>query len=130
MTTPQEFLSSFLRQQAMAYAEANKRLLPLHAEYFGDPLSQRSRDFLLRDKVKAVIESVKESSSAAVIVTREHFSTADLRFRYHLAVVGEDWKIVRIERQCIFCHGTGLFGSGTCKKCGGEGYDDHRTKTS
>src|SRR5262249_35605804 len=67
MTTPQHFIESFLREKASAYAEANAHLVPLHAKYFGEPLSNHATRFLMRDPAKAVFEDVKESAGSATV---------------------------------------------------------------
>jgi hypothetical protein len=51
MTTPQQFLESFFQEKVAIYNDANVRLLPVYAKYFGEPLSKRSRDFLLLDRM-------------------------------------------------------------------------------
>lgn len=124
MTSPQQFLESFLNDKAAVFAEANARLAPVHTKYFGEPLLQRAGDFLLRDR--QVCDEVKESESSAMVITRAHFKTADIRMRYHLAAVRESWKIVRIDRECFICRGTGRMGSTACKKCAGEGWYETR----
>lgn len=126
MSTPQQFLQSFLQTKAAVYAEANVRLVPLYTKYFGDRLSNYARDFLLRDKVEAAFEEVKQSGDSAIIITREHFASDDIRTRYHLAAVGESWKIIRIDRECFLCHGTGRSQTMICRKCEGEGWYDSR----
>jgi len=126
MTEPQETLRSFLRDKAVAFAEANLRLAPVHRKYFGEPLLERAGDFLLHDTVHEVFEEVVESGGAATIITREHFKTADLRMRYHLTAVGEAWKIVRIDRECLCCRTKGLLEGVTCPVCEGEGWYDPR----
>ena len=70
MTTPQEFVSSFLRERAAVYAEANTRLTPLHLKYYGEPLSQHADDFLLHDTASPVFEEVKHSATSASVITR------------------------------------------------------------
>jgi hypothetical protein len=50
MTTPQQFLRSFLREKAAAYAGVNELLEDVHAKYFGEPLSKHSSAFLMHDK--------------------------------------------------------------------------------
>ena len=122
MTPPQEFLEAFLREKAEVYAEANTRLEPLLAKYFGEPLAQRTQGFLLSDR--QVVDEVSQSGSSAKVTTRAHFRTADLRQRFHLAAVGETWKIVRIDRPCFYCRGTGKQGNEVCGKCEGDGWCD------
>jgi len=126
MTTPQQFLESFLHERAAAYAEANTRLAPVNTKYFGEPLLQHARDFLLRDRVEQVFDEVKQSAASAIVTTREHFRAGAIRMRYHLSAVRESWNIVRIEWECFLCRGTGRSGSTTCEKCGGEGWYDPR----
>ena len=125
MTTPQEFLESFLNEKAAVFGLANARLEPVYARYFGEPLSRHSDSFLLRDR-QAVDEVQQQSPTSALVVTRAHFKTADMRARYHLSAVGESWKIVRVDRECFICHGTGRTGTTACKKCAGEGWYDPR----
>jgi len=122
MITPQQFLENFLQDKAVVYAEANVHLAPVYAKYFGDPLSKRIHNFLLADRVRAVVEDVKQSADSATAIKREGWEKADIRTRYHLATVGESWKIIRIDRQCIQCLVSGH--SQECQNCGGEGWYD------
>jgi hypothetical protein len=124
MTTPQQFLEAFLQEKSSVYAEANVRLEPVYAKYFDEQLSQHADSFLLRDR--QVVDEVKQFMASATVITRAHFRTADIRTRYHLSAVGESWKIVRIDRECFICCGTGLSGTTACKRCAGEGWFDPR----
>ena len=125
MATPQQFLESFLQERAAAYAEANVRLSPIYTKYFGDPLSKYARDFLMRDKVQAVFEDVKQSVGSAIVITREPMvRDAVERKRNHLSALAESWKICRIDRECFRCRGTGQSGGVVCQKCDGEGWYD------
>ena len=119
MTTPQQFLESFLQEKTAAWAEARPRLITVFTKYFGEPLSQHADRYMPRDAVRAVVEDVRQSNGVATAVAREHFRTADMRTRYRLAAVGESWKIIGIDRECGFCHGTGRAGSSPfCCWCG------------
>jgi hypothetical protein len=129
MISPQQLLESFLQEKAAVYAEANKQLSPVYTKYFGEPLSQHARDFMLGATVQAVVEDVKQSPGSASAVTREHFRSADIRTRYHLAAIDEAWRIIRIEHECFLCRGTGQSGNSRCKKCDGEGWHDRRKDT-
>lgn len=122
MNTPQQFVEAFLQEKTTIYGDANARLGPVYREYFGEPLLQRADDYLLRDR--QAVEEVKQSSASATVITRAQFETANFRARYHLAAVGESWKIVRKDRECFICRGTGRSGSTPCKKCAGEGWYD------
>ncbi|MEI9866679.1 MAG: hypothetical protein WDN00_19425 [Limisphaerales bacterium] len=124
MTTPKQFLESFFHEKASIYAAANVHLAPVYARYFGEPLSQRAGDFMLGHKPEPEIEDVKQSADSATAISRQHFRTADICTRYHLAAVGETWKIVRIDRECLWCRGTGGSEGAPCQKCGGEGWHD------
>jgi len=129
MTTPQQFLESLFREKVAVYAEANVRLEPIYAKYFGEPLAKHTRDFLLQEKVVEFIDDVKESSGSAVVITSirsQRWASAVIRARYHLVTLGGDWKIIRIDRECLYCRGTGKSGSEACQKCGGEGWIDRR----
>jgi|SRR5581483_530371 len=126
MTTPQEFLSSFLREKAAIYANANAELTPLHKKYFGEPLSAHAGDFLLHDVAAPFFDDVKQSAGSALVIIREHFRPGDIRRRYDLRAVGDTWKIVRIERECFRCHGTGRCEGTICHICGGEGWHDRQ----
>jgi hypothetical protein len=77
-----------------------------------------------RDGVREIVEDVRQSDGVVTAVTREHFKTADIRTRYHLTPVGDTWKIVRIDRQCVWCQGTGQSDGSRCQKCDGEGWHD------
>src|SRR6059036_1576827 len=77
MTTPQQFIESFLQEKAAAYAESNVRLVSLHAKYFGESLLKHTRDFLLHDGVDAVFEDVKQSAGSATAITRERLRRGD-----------------------------------------------------
>ena len=94
MTTPQEFLESFLREKAAAYTETRVRLKPVFTKYFSEPLLQQADFFMPRDTVRAVVEDVRQSDSVASAVTREHLRNSDIRTRYRLAAAGESWKII------------------------------------
>jgi len=122
MNTPQQFIEAFLGEKATIYNDANARLEPVYREYFGEPLRHRSDNFLLGDR--QVVDEVKQSSASATVITRAHFKTAEIRARYHLSAIGDSWKIVRIDRECFICRGTGRSGSTVCKKCAGEGWYD------
>jgi hypothetical protein len=122
MITPQQFLEAFFQEKVAVYAEANVHLAPVYAKYFGDPISKRVHDFLLIDHVKAVVEEVRQSTDSAIAITREGWAKTYIRTRYHLAKVGEGWKIIRIDRQGLHCLTSGQ--SQDCQKCGGEGWYD------
>jgi len=122
MTTPQQFLESFLQERTAAFAEARVHLAPVYAKYFEEPLSQHADFFMPRDTVWAVVEDVRQSDGVASAVTREHVRSADIRTRYRLAASGESWKIVGIDRECFLCRGTGQADGSRCQKCDGEGY--------
>jgi hypothetical protein len=128
MTPPQEFIEAFLREKAAVYDEANTRLEPVLAKYCGEPLSQRAEDFLLRDR--QVVDQASQSGSSAFVITRAHFRSADLRLRYHLSAAGESWRIVRMDRPCFCCSGTGKLGKEVCRECGGEGWCDQDKKNA
>src|SRR4051812_20598487 len=123
MTTPQQFIESFLREKSAAYVDTRTRLTPVYAKYFGEPLSQHAERFMPRDTLRAIIEDVRQSDGVASAVTREHFRSGDLRTRYRLAASGESWKIIDIDRECFLCHGTGRSDGSRCEKCDGEGWD-------
>src|SRR5262245_16925267 len=122
MTTPQQFIESFLRDKAAAYSDTRMRLAPVYAKYFGEPLSAHTEHFMPRDTVRAVVEDVRQSDGTASAVTRERVRRAEMRTRYRLAAVGENWKIVGIDRECFFCRGSGRSGGSQCQKCDGEGW--------
>ena len=127
MITPQQFLESFWEEKAAAYAEANVRLEPIHTKYFGEPLLKHARDFLMRDKVRTIVEDMKQSAGSVVVITREPMvRDVFMRNRYHLSAVGDSWKITRIDRECLYCRGAGRLGEISCQHCGGEGWQDPR----
>ena len=126
MTTPQQFLESFLREKTAIYAEANTRLSPVYMNYLGEPLSQHTAEFLLQDKPEITFDDVSQNADSAVVTTRQHFRSRDIRRRYHLAALGENWKIVRIDWECFCCNGTGRSGDSRCQKCNGEGWYEPR----
>jgi hypothetical protein len=126
MSTPQQFLESFFLEKLAVYNDANVRLLPVYAKYFGEALSKHSSDFLLLHSMREVIDDVKGSLSSAVIITSiqsERFaSDTTFRTRYHLATIGGDWKITHIDRMCVWCQVTGQSEQAPCQHCGGEGW--------
>jgi hypothetical protein len=126
MITPQQFLECFLQEKTAAWAQARPHLTTVYTKYFGHPLSQHAEEFMPIATVRAIVEDVKQSAGSATGITREHFKSADIRTRYHLLAIEETWKIVRIDRQCFVCSGTGRSGSSQCKACGGEGWHDPR----
>lgn len=124
MTTPQQFLESFLQEKTAAGAEARPHLIAVYKKYFGEPLLQHADYFMPRDTVGAVIEDVRQSGGTVSAVIREHFKRADLRTRYRLAASGESWRIIGIDRECFMCHGTGQSNSAQCQHCEGEGWHE------
>ena len=130
MTTPQQFVESFLREKAAAYSDTRTRLAPVYAKYFGEPLSRHAEHFMPRDTVRAVVEDVRQSDGVASAVAREHFRSADLRTRYRLRAAGESWKVIGIDRECFLCGGTGQSGCSRCQKCDGEGWYDSTTNAA
>jgi len=124
MTTPQQFIESFLQEKAAAYAETRARLGPVYTKYFGEPLLQHAEQFMPRDTVRAVVEDVRQSDGVASAVTRERFRSADIRTRYRLTTIGESWRIIGIDRECFLCGGAGQSGGLRCQKCDGEGWYD------
>jgi hypothetical protein len=130
MMTPQQFIESYLHEKAEVYARANTQLEPLYKRYFDGPMLQRYGDFLLSDR--QVVDEVSQSSASAMVITHMRFKSADLRlrWRYHLSAVGENWKIIRKDRQCVVCHGSGRLGTTACSKCAGEGWHDSATDVS
>jgi hypothetical protein len=123
MTSPQEFIESFLQEKAAAWAEARPHLSAVHGKYFGEPLSQHAEYFMPPDRVRTVIDDVKQSDAVASAVVRDHLRTGDIRRRYRLAASGESWKIIGLEQECI-CRGTGEYRGSRCLKCNGEGWLD------
>jgi len=127
MITPQQFLDSFWDERVAAHAETNKRLEVVHAKYFGEPLLQHARDFLMRARVRVVFEDVKQSAESAIVITKESLvGDAFEHKRYHLSADGESWKITRIDRECLYCNGTGQAGTIVCQICDGVGWCDPR----
>ncbi len=124
MVTPQEFLESFFKERAAAYAKANVGLRDAYTKYFGDPLLKRSDDLLLREKHQ--VEKVSESAGSAFATIREETKAGNLRTRYHLCPREGEWRIVRIEYECFRCSGTGKSGGMACAKCSGQGWYDPR----
>jgi len=124
MTTPQQFLESFLREKAAAYTETRAHLTAVYTKYFGEPLLRHAQHFMPADTVRAVVEDVRQSDGTASAVTRERLRSVDLRTRYRLAAVGESWRIIGIDRECFFCRGTGQSGGSRCQNCGGEGWHE------
>lgn len=122
MTTPQQFLESFLQEKSAAWAVARPHLSAVHAKFFGEPLSRQSEHYMPLAKVRAVVEDVRRSDSMTAVITRELVRRVDIRTRYRLAASGKSWKIIGIDRECFFCRGTGRSGDSPCQKCGGEGW--------
>lgn len=88
MTTPRQFLESFLRDKTTAWAEARPHLASVDTKYFGEPLLQHAEQSMPRDKVCAVVEDVRQSGGTASAVTCEHFGRADLRTRNRFEAAG------------------------------------------
>jgi hypothetical protein len=122
MTTPQQFLEAFFQERTAASAEARVRLAPVYATYFGEPLLQHAQQFMPADRVREVVDDVRQSNGVATAIVRVRARSADLRTRYRLAAAGESWKIVGIDRECFLCRGTGQSDGSRCQKCDGEGY--------
>jgi hypothetical protein len=88
MTSPQQFLESFLQEKTAAWAEARPYLIAVYSKYFGAPLSQHAEYFMPPDSLRTVIENVKQSDTVASAVAREHLGAGDIRKRYRLAASG------------------------------------------
>jgi hypothetical protein len=123
MITPREFIEAFLQEKTAAWAEARPQLSAVYSKYFGEPLSQHAEYFIPPDKVRTVIEDVKQSDAVASAVAREHLRTGDIRKRYRLAASGASWKIIGLDQEC-FCRRRGESGGPRCRKCNGEGWLD------
>ncbi len=126
MTTPRQFIESFLQEKTAASAEARPHLSAVHSKYFGEPLSQHAEYFMPPDRVRTIIEDVKQSGAVASVVAREplsHLRIGDVRRRYRLAASGESWKIIGLDQECV-CRGTGEYRGSRCRKCNGEGWLD------
>jgi hypothetical protein len=126
MATPQQFLESFFREKAAVYAEANIRLSPMYATYFGEPLSKHARDFMLIDPAEVTFDNIEQSVALATVIARQHVKSRYIRTRYRLAAAGESWKIVGIDHECFLCRGTGRSGDSRCRECGGEGWYERK----
>jgi len=126
MSSPEEFLRSFLRERDSAYAGINERLSAVHTKYFGEPLSKHASDFLLHERADAAFEVVHQLADSVVIVTSWPFRNHNIRERYHLAAMGAGWRISRIDREC-FCHVWDASQRKSCPQCHGEGWYDPRS---
>lgn len=122
MSTPKEFLECFFQERMAASAEARVRLAPVYARYFGEPLLQHAQQFMPADRVREVVDEVRQSDGVATAIVRTRARKADLRARYRLAASGEGWKIIGIDHECFWCRGTGESGGARCQKCDGEGW--------
>jgi hypothetical protein len=122
MATPQQFLESFLQEKTAAWAVARPHLSAVHAKFFGEPLSQHSEHYMPLERVRAVVEDVRQSDGMTTVITCEHVRRVDFRKRYRLAAAGESWKIVGIDHECFLCRGTGQVDGSRCQKCDGEGW--------
>jgi len=124
MTTPQQFVESFLKEKAKAWREARPYLKPVFSNYFDNSLLQHAEQFMPRDTVDTVIEDVTQTDGAASVVACERIKALDLRTRYRLEAKGDAWKIIGIDRMCVICRGTGQFRNSKCEVCNGEGFCD------
>ena len=59
MKTPQQVIEGFIQEKMLIYSEANTRLEPVYAKYFGEPLLDRADNFLLRDRQE--VDGVEQS---------------------------------------------------------------------
>jgi len=126
MTTPQQFVESFLQEKAKAWGEARPYLKPVFSNYFDNALLQNAEQFMPRDTVP-VVEHVTQTHGVASVITHERFKKWDFRTRYRLAVEGESWKIAAIDSMCVRCRGTGQFHDSKCQRCDGEGFRTSNT---
>jgi len=124
MTTPQQFLESFLQEKTAAWKEARPHLTAVYTKYFGEPLLQHADYFMPSDKVRAVVEDVRQSDGVASAVIRERIKSAGIRTRYRLAASGESWRIIGIDRECVMCGGTGQSSGARCEHCDGDGWHE------
>jgi hypothetical protein len=125
--SPDDTLREFFLEKAAIFAETNSRLSVIYNKYLADPAF--ARRFLLRDPSKVVFEPVKENGPLALIVVQQIDQCKDvappkvlLRERYHLSSMDNCWQIIRLDRECFLCHGTGAFEGALCSECRGEGW--------
>lgn len=122
MITPRQFLESFVQEKNAAWAKARPHLIAVYEKYFGEPLLQHVDYYMPWDQLRAVIEEVRQSDDVASAVICEHFKSAEVRKRYHLAAAGESWRIIGIEIECFVCRGNGQLNGVKCEHCNGEGW--------
>lgn len=121
MTTPRQFIESFLQEETAASAPARTNLSAVYNKYFGEPMSPYAEYLLPSDQVP-VVDDVEQSDTVARVVVREHLRNADIRRCYRLAASGANWKIVGLDRECLICFGTGQSGGSHCSRCNGQGW--------
>ena len=125
MTTPQQFIDSFLRGRAAARAATRAPLEEIYTEYCGGRLLEHAAHFMPDGRVDEVCEDVKESNGCARVITRWDLGRGVVKgTRYHLSAAGESWRIIRMDWDCTWCHNTGRLLDAACDKCDGEGWFD------
>jgi hypothetical protein len=122
MTTPKEFIESYLQERSAAAMESRPFLKAVYAKYFGEPLSQHAEYFMPSDTVREVVVDVKQPDGVATVIVSTGLRHSDYRTRYRLVVSGESWKIISIAPECFMCRGTGKSNGAQCEHCDGEGW--------
>ncbi|SPE50256.1 conserved hypothetical protein [Verrucomicrobia bacterium] len=70
----------------------------------------------------AAVVKAENFQDSAVVITTEPMLDRQARFRYHLHLVGETWRIHRREGECFACKASGRQRDKACTLCGGTGW--------
>jgi hypothetical protein len=123
METAQEFMERYLREKVEMQQFARKRSLSVYQKFFTEEYVNRVNDFqTFRAQNLETLVIAEVSDTSAKIITSGLDAKKQQRFRYHLELAGEAWKINGQERECFFCGGTGQQDRGTCSHCEGKGW--------
>jgi hypothetical protein len=125
MQTAHEFMDCFLREQADWLQNQFRQGVPFHEKYYSQSFLDRYHQFhAFETQNPEALVTLDVSGESAMAITKKTLSGSEQRYRYHLVLSGQSWRIRNVGWRCHLCQGTGRFGGAVCDSCNGEGWQD------
>jgi hypothetical protein len=123
MQSPEEFIKCYLREHAELLRAHLHQSTPFHEKYYDEAFLKRYREFHTFESANPEsLVSVENSGDTATAITSKILWGTEQGSRYHLTLSEERWRIMKVERRCHYCQGSGnLFGK-VCDGCNGTGW--------
>ncbi len=92
--------------------------------YFEDCVFDSRKTAIAQSEAEQILGVTSFAEGTEVITTGIGTGERTWRLRYHLQVVGDYWRIKRVEMECVICHGAGKKKQSTvdCQICKGKGW--------